>query len=75
MSFEISESLKDLQRRTRAFIAEEIIPLEGDPRRTTHGPDEALRRERVQAPLPAGCGNAAAGIRAHSAAGGGEADS
>jgi acyl-CoA dehydrogenase len=67
MRFEISESLKDLQRRTRALIAENIIPLEGDPRCTIHGPDGALRRELVQAPLPAGYGHVATGIRAHAA--------
>lgn len=47
MDFDIPETLKDLQRRTRAFIAEEIIPLERDPRCTSHGPDEALRAELV----------------------------
>ena len=47
MDFDIPEDLKDLQRRTRAFIAEEVIPLERDPRCTAHGPDETLRRELV----------------------------
>ena len=47
MDFDIPERLKELQQRTRAFIREEIIPLEGDPRCTTHGPNEALRRELV----------------------------
>lgn len=47
MDFDIPEHLKDLRRRTRAFIAAEVIPLEHDPRCTTHGPDETLRRELV----------------------------
>ena len=47
MDFDIPEQLKDLQRRTRAFIAEEVIPLERDPRCTAHGPSEALRRELI----------------------------
>jgi alkylation response protein AidB-like acyl-CoA dehydrogenase len=47
MDFSIGPELAELQRRTRAFIAEEVIPLEGDPRCTPHGPDESLRRELV----------------------------
>src|SRR5437764_5058083 len=47
MDFEIPERLKELHQRTRTFIREEIIPLEGDPRCTAHGPDETLRRELV----------------------------
>jgi acyl-CoA dehydrogenase len=47
MDFDISEPLKDLQRRTRDFVAAEIIPLERDPRCTVHGPDETLRRELI----------------------------
>lgn len=47
MDFSIGPELADLQRRTRAFIAEEVIPMEGDPRCTPHGPDESLRRELV----------------------------
>lgn len=47
MDFQLSDELTDLQRRVRRFIAEEIIPLERDPRLTAHGPGEALRRELV----------------------------
>ena len=32
MDFQLSDELTDLQRRVRRFIAEEIIPLERDPR-------------------------------------------
>ena len=43
MDFTLSPELTDLQARVRAFIADEIVPLERDPRCTPHGPDEALR--------------------------------
>jgi acyl-CoA dehydrogenase len=45
MDFELSDDLKSLQQRTREFVREEIIPFERDPRCTSHGPDESLRRE------------------------------
>jgi acyl-CoA dehydrogenase len=47
MDFSLSPLLKDLQARTRSFIAEQVIPLEGDVRNTPHGPDESLRAELV----------------------------
>ena len=34
-------------RNLRRFIAEEVIPLESDPRQDSHGPAEALRDELV----------------------------
>ncbi len=40
--------LQELQQRTRSFIRDKIMPLEGDPRQTAHGPTEALRRELVR---------------------------
>ena len=45
MDFALSPELQDLQARTRTFIRERIIPLEGDPRQTRHGPTDAFRRE------------------------------
>jgi alkylation response protein AidB-like acyl-CoA dehydrogenase len=45
MDFSISPELEDLQQRTRRFIRETIIPLEGDPRQTPHGPTDDFRRE------------------------------
>jgi acyl-CoA dehydrogenase len=45
MDFSIPAELQELQERTRAFIRDEIIPLESDPRQTRHGPTEELRRE------------------------------
>ena len=47
IDFDIPADLLDLQARIRAFIAEEIIPLESDARRTAHGPTEELRRELI----------------------------
>ena len=47
MDFSLSAELLDLQQRTRRFIAEEVIPLESDPRQHPHGPEESLRDELV----------------------------
>ena len=47
MDFLLSSDILDLRDRTRAFIAEQVIPLERDPRVTVHGPTEDLRRELV----------------------------
>jgi acyl-CoA dehydrogenase len=47
MDFTISPALRELQAKTRRFIAGSVIPLENDPRQSSHGPDEALRRELV----------------------------
>lgn len=45
MDFALSSRMQDLRDRTRAFIAEKIIPLEKDVRRTSHGPTDELRLE------------------------------
>ncbi len=45
MDFSIPETCAPLQERTRAFIRDQIIPLEGDKRQTAHGPTDAFRRE------------------------------
>jgi len=47
MDFTLTPELRDLRERTRAFITEQIIPMERDPRQTSHGPSEALRQELV----------------------------
>ena len=47
MDFAIEPRLRDLQSRVREFIAREIVPMEGDPRCTPHGPDASLRAELV----------------------------
>lgn len=48
MDFSLSPKLLDLQQRTRQFIADEIIPMEKDPRQTPHGFTEDLRLELVE---------------------------
>lgn len=47
MDFTVPPELRELQERTRAFIRDAIVPLEGDARQTRHGPTDALRRELV----------------------------
>ncbi len=54
ISFDLPPDLADLQARVRRFIAEQVIPLEGDPRQGAHGPHEALRRELVARARAAG---------------------
>ena len=54
MDFSLAPDLIDLRDRTRAFIAEQVIPLERDARQTSHGPSEELRRELVQRARVAG---------------------
>ena len=48
IDFTIPPELLDVQARIRAFIANEIIPLESDPRRTRHGPTEELRHALIE---------------------------
>ena len=48
MDFSLSPAQTDLRERTRRFIADEVIPMERDPRQDSHGPHEALRRDLVQ---------------------------
>jgi acyl-CoA dehydrogenase len=47
IAFSIPEDLAALQARVRRFIAEQVIPLENDPRQGAHGPEEPLRRELI----------------------------
>ena len=47
MDFDLTPDLVELQLRIRRFIADEVIPLESDSRRTAHGPSEELRRDLV----------------------------
>lgn len=54
MNFELSPELQALRERTRRFIAEQVIPLENDPRLGAHGPSEELRRELVERGRAAG---------------------
>ena len=54
MNFDIPPDMAALRERTRQFIAEQVIPLEGDPRHGPHGPSEDLRRELVARARAAG---------------------
>lgn len=47
MDFTIPPALQELSQQIGAFVREEIIPLENDPRWTSHGPTEEFRRELV----------------------------
>ena len=47
MDFELTSRQRELQQRTREFIAKKIIPFESDPRLGVHGPEETLRTELV----------------------------
>jgi acyl-CoA dehydrogenase len=47
MNFDLSPDLAALQARVRRFVAEEIIPLEGDKRCGPHGPEDSLREQLV----------------------------
>jgi acyl-CoA dehydrogenase len=54
MNFDLSDELRALQERTRAFIAQEVIPLESEQGPHEHGPSEALRSELVERARKAG---------------------
>lgn len=54
MDFTISPALQALQAKVRQFIADEIIPMERDPRQTAHGPSESLRDDLVAKARAAG---------------------
>ena len=47
MDFTIPPALEELSQEIGAFVREEIIPLENDPRWTSHGPTEDFRLELV----------------------------
>ncbi len=54
MDFNLSAAHAELQQRTRRFIEEEVIPMERDPRCTSHGPTDELRLELVAKARKAG---------------------
>lgn len=54
MDFSLSPELIALRDRTRRFIAEEILPLENDPRQDAHGPHRELRDELIARARTAG---------------------
>ncbi len=54
IDFGLTPELEDLKARTAAFIRDEVIPYENDPRQTSHGPSEELRHELVAKAKAAG---------------------
>ncbi len=48
IDFELPEELVELKNRVDAFIRDEIIPYENDPRQEYHGPNDDLRLELVE---------------------------
>jgi acyl-CoA dehydrogenase len=54
MDFSLTSDVAELQERTRRFVAEQVIPMEGDSRLGPHGPSEDLRRELVERARAAG---------------------
>lgn len=54
MDFELTSRQRELQQRTREFIAEKVIPFESDSRLGAHGPEESLRRDLVELARQAG---------------------
>jgi acyl-CoA dehydrogenase len=54
IDFEIPEDLAAQRDEIRAFVAEQIVPFERDPRLTRHGPNEELRTELVELARKAG---------------------
>jgi acyl-CoA dehydrogenase len=47
MNFSLPPDIEALRDKTRQFIAEQVIPLENDPRQDSHGPHRELREELI----------------------------
>ena len=54
IDFEVPAETTALADRIRAFVVDEVVPYEKDPRLTQHGPTEDLRRELVEKARTAG---------------------
>jgi acyl-CoA dehydrogenase len=54
IDFAVPPALAALAARVRAFVADQIVPYERDPRLTHHGPTDALRAELVERARAAG---------------------
>ena len=54
VDFSLPDELVALTRKVETFIADEIVPLERDPRQGPHGPEESLRLEMVAKARAAG---------------------
>ncbi|WP_434570308.1 acyl-CoA dehydrogenase family protein [Pseudomonas sp. Z3-6] len=44
MNFSLSDELLEIQRKTRKFISDQVIPMERDPGLGIHGPSDDLRQ-------------------------------
>jgi acyl-CoA dehydrogenase len=47
IDFTLPEPTQELRDRVRAFVDDQVVPFERDPRLTQHGPNEELRTELV----------------------------
>jgi len=47
IDFALTDELRELQDRTRAFIRDVVMPYEGDAREGAHGPSDELRGELI----------------------------
>jgi acyl-CoA dehydrogenase len=54
IDFSMTDEQRELQERTREFIRDQVIPMEGDPRETAHGPSDDLRGELIARARAAG---------------------
>jgi acyl-CoA dehydrogenase len=54
IDFQIPAETQALADEIRAFVAEQVVPYEKDPRLTAHGPTEELRTELVELARKAG---------------------
>lgn len=45
MNFSLPAHVSELADRVKAFVRDEVVPFERDPRWTSHGPTDELRRE------------------------------
>ena len=54
MDFSLDSQTAELRERTKHFIAEQVIPLEGELEYHAHGPSEVLRKELIARAKKAG---------------------
>ena len=54
IDFSVPDEIRELGRKVDAFINDQIVPLEHDPRQGPHGPQEVLRLEMIQRARAAG---------------------
>jgi acyl-CoA dehydrogenase len=55
MDFALTPELIDLRDRTRRFVVDHVLPFEGDPRESAHGPSEDLRPSSRPRRAPRDC--------------------